>query len=237
MAIHHKIHRRCDYGCHTLCLHSLCRCSTLLSQRSSFRLGWPAARGGAAVVLTVHEAGPAARARRASGRSEAARWRAGGPDRGGLAVSSPVEALMLCGATACWLGLHSLSQTLCCREAGSNEWCEGWVVRGQRRKASFYQSRDAKCAPDRALARSRPRDGRCSFLRHAAHRVRIWPCGASSVGIRTAGNRPMSTNWRHAASGRAGLHTPPDPLGARRWDHAPGQYGASSSSSYEPWLA
>ena len=33
----------------------------------------------------------------------------------GLAVSSPVEALMLCGATACWLGLLSLSQTLCCR--------------------------------------------------------------------------------------------------------------------------
>ena len=59
---------------------------------------------------------------------------------------------MLCGATACWLGLHSLSQTLCCREAGSNEWCEGWVVRGQRRKGSFYQSRDANRA-----ARSSPR--------------------------------------------------------------------------------
>ena len=49
---------------------------SLLSQRSSFRLGWPAARSGAAVILTVHEAWPAARARRASGRSEAARWRA-----------------------------------------------------------------------------------------------------------------------------------------------------------------
>ena len=68
---------------------------SLLSQRSSFRLGWPAARGGAAVILTVHEAWPAARARRASGRSEAARWRAGGPDGGRLAVSSPVEALRL----------------------------------------------------------------------------------------------------------------------------------------------
>ena len=194
------------------------------------------------MILTVHEAGPAARARRASGRSEAARWRAGGPDAGGLAVSSPVEALMLCGATACWLGLHiSLSQTLCCREAGSNEWCEGWVVRRQRREASFYQSRDAKCAPDRALARSRPRGGRGSFRRRAAHQARIGPCVALFVGISTAGNRPMSTNWRHAAAGRAGLHTPPDPLGARRWDHAPGQYGrvygASSSSSYEPWLS
>ena len=68
---------------------------SLLSRRSSFRLGWPAARGGAAVVFTVHEAWPADRARRASGRGEAARWRAGGPDGGRLAVSSPVEALRL----------------------------------------------------------------------------------------------------------------------------------------------
>ena len=60
------------------------------------------------------------------------------------------------------------------------------------------------------LARSRPRGSRGSFLRRAAHQLRIGPCGASLVGIRTAGNRPMSTNWRHAASGRAGLHTPPE---------------------------
>ena len=177
---------------------------------SCLRPGLPARRGGAAMIFTVHEAGPAARARCASGRSEAARWRAGGPDRGGLAVSSPVEALMLCGATACWLGLHSLSQTLCCREAGSNEWCEGWVVRGQRRKGSFYQSPDANRAPDQALARSRPRGGRSSFRRRAAHQARIGPCGAPSVGIRRAGNRPMSTKWRHAASGRVVFHTPPD---------------------------
>ena len=51
------------------------------------------------------------------------------------------------------------------------------------------------------LARSRPRGSRGSFLRRAAHQLRIGPCGASLVGIRTAGNRPMSTNWRHAASG------------------------------------
>ena len=90
-------------------------CSRSSCNISCFRPGWPAERGGAAVIFTVHEAAPAARARCASGRSEAARWRAGGPDGGGLAVSSPVEALMLCGATACWLGLLSLSQTLCCR--------------------------------------------------------------------------------------------------------------------------
>ena len=62
---------------------------------SCLRPGWPAERGGAAVISTVHEAWPAARARRASGRGEAARWRAGGPDGGGLAVSSPVEAPVL----------------------------------------------------------------------------------------------------------------------------------------------
>ena len=33
-------------------------------------------------------------------------------------------------------------------------------MRGQRRKGSFYQSRDANRAPDQALARSRPRGGR-----------------------------------------------------------------------------
>ena len=88
---------------------------------------------------------------------------------------------MLCGATACWLGLLSLSQTLCCREAGSNEWCEGWVVRGQRRKGSFYQSPDANRAPDikpshgrgRAAAAVRfdgaPRTKRGLFL--AEHRL------------------------------------------------------------------
>ena len=62
---------------------------------SCLRPGWPAERGGAAVISTVHEAWPAARARRASGRGAAARWRAGGPDGGRLAVSRPVEALML----------------------------------------------------------------------------------------------------------------------------------------------
>ena len=78
---------------------------------------------------------------------------------------------------------------------------EGFVLSKSRRRES---------RPDRALARSRPRGGLSSFLRRAAHQARIGPCGAPSVGIRRAGNRPMSTNWRHAASGRAGLHTPPD---------------------------
>ena len=109
--------------------------------------------------------------------------------------------------------------------------------RAARRPDQQRPPRGLDRAPDRALARSRPRSGRGSFLRRAAHQARIGPCVALFVGISTAGNRPMSTNWRHAAAGRAGLHTPPDPLGARRWDHAPGQYGASSSSSYEPWLS
>ena len=99
----------------------------------------------------------------------------------------------------------------------------------------FSRFGEAPC-PSRVSQRSL-RTGRGSSVRPGAHQARIVPCGAPFVGIRTAGNRPMSTKWRHAASGRARLHTPPDSLGARRWDHAPGQYGASSSSSYEPWLA
>ena len=76
----------------------------------------------------------------------------------------------------------------------------GWCVdRGGRLR--FIKVATQIAPPDRALARSRPRGGRGSFLRRAAHQVRIGPCGASLVGIRTAGNRPMSTNWRHAASG------------------------------------
>ena len=85
--------------------------------------------------------------------------------------------------------------------------------------------------------RPRPRDGRCSFLRRAAHRVRIWPCGASLVGIRTAGNRPMSTNWRHAASGRAGLHTPPDRSEPEDGVGSRTRHGASSCSSDDSRLS
>ena len=71
---------------------------------------------------------------------------------------------------------------------------EGFVLSKSRRESR---------PRSKALARSRPRDGRSSFRRRAAHQARIGPCGAPSVGIRRAGNRPMSTNWRHAASGRA----------------------------------
>ena len=73
----------------------------------------------------------------------------------------------------------------------------GWCVdRGGRLR--FIKVATQIAPPDRALARSRPRGGRGSFRRRAAHQARIGPCGASLVGIRTAGNRPMSTNWRHA---------------------------------------
>ena len=88
----------------------------------------------------------------------------------------------------------------------------GWCVdRGGRLRFIKVATQNAPPCPDRALARSRPRSGRGSFLRRAAHQARIGPCVALFVGISTAGNRPMSTNWRHAAAGRAGLHTPPDP--------------------------
>ena len=81
------------------------------------------------------------------------------------------------------------------------------------------------------------RGGRCWSGRRAARQERIGPCGVSSVGIRTAGNRPERTNSHRAASGRRRHLRAPDPLGARRWDHAPTRHGASSSSSDEPWLS
>ena len=60
---------------------------------ASRQAGWPAERGGAVVIFTVREAWQVTCARRARGCSAAARWRAGGPDGGGLAVvSSPAEA-------------------------------------------------------------------------------------------------------------------------------------------------
>ena len=79
---------------------------------------------------------------------------------------------------------------------------EGFVLSKSRRKSSLR----AVCRVSQRSLRT----GRGSSVRHGAHQARIVPCGALFVGIRTAGNRPMSTNWRHAASGRAGLHTPPD---------------------------
>ena len=79
----------------------------------------------------------------------------------------------------------------------------GWCV-GRGGRVRFIKVATRIAPPDQAgLARSRPRGGRSSFRRRAAHQARIGPCGAPSVGIRRAGNRPMSTNWRHAASGRA----------------------------------
>ena len=84
----------------------------------------------------------------------------------------------------------------------------GWCVdRGGR--VRFIKVATQIEPPSRVSQRSL-RTGRGSSVRHGAHQARIVPCGAPFVGIRTAGNRPMSTNWRHAASGRAGLHTPPD---------------------------
>ena len=95
MAVHRVLHSRRDQAQLTHD-HDLSQPRSRSSCHSScLRPGWPAERGGAAVISTVHEAWPAARARRASGRGAAARWRAGGPDGGGLAVSSPVEPPVL----------------------------------------------------------------------------------------------------------------------------------------------
>ena len=55
------------------------------------------------------------------------------------------------------------------------------------------------------------RGGRCWSGRRAARQERIGPCGVSSVGIRTAGNRPERTNSHRAASGRRRHLRAPDP--------------------------
>ena len=76
MAVHRVLHSRRDQAQLTHD-HNLSQPRSRSSCHSScLRPGLPARRGGAAMIFTVHEAGAAARARRASGRSEAARWRA-----------------------------------------------------------------------------------------------------------------------------------------------------------------
>ena len=71
-----------------------------------------------------------------------------------------------------------------------------------RRRNEQRPSRGLDRARARSGARSRPRGGRCWSGRRAARQERIGPCGVSSVGIRTAGNRPERTNSHRAASGR-----------------------------------
>ena len=101
----------------------------------------------------------------------------------------------------------------------SAEWCEGWVVRGQRRKGSFYQSRDANRAPDR---RSGPRTVK------AARRPQFVPTARRAPGEdwslrstvcrhqdiqKPSGDDKMAPYHVRA---RAPSHAS-GPLGARRW--------------------
>ena len=89
--------------------------------------------------------------------------------------------------------------------------------RGSRLRFSKVATQNRAPTEPAHGARSRPRGG--SFRRRVVHQARIVPCGASLVGIRTAGDRPERTKWRHTPSGRVRLHTPPDRLGARRWHY------------------
>ena len=79
--------------------------------------------------------------------------------------------------------------------------------------------------PRSSRARRSPRTGRGSSGRRATHQARIGPCTAPPVGIRTARNRPVTTKWRHTASGRVRLHTAPlhasGPLGDLHATNAP----------------
>ena len=98
---------------------------------------------------------------------------------------------------------------------------EGLVFTMLRRKSS----------PDRAVSQRSPRTGRGSYRRRAAHQTRVRPCGPPHVGIRTSRNRPVTTKWRHTASGRVRLHTPPasgGPLTARSPKMAAGHRTGSS---------
>ena len=114
MAVHRVLRSRRDQAQLTHD-HDLSQpCSRSSCNISCLRPGWPAERGGAAVISTVHEAWPAARARRAQ--VAAARQRAGAQeDRMEVASPSPRPWRLLCSEGPCWLGLLSLSQTLCCR--------------------------------------------------------------------------------------------------------------------------
>ena len=109
----------------------------------------------------------------------------------------------------------------------------GWCVdRGGR--VRFIKVATQIEPPSRVSQRSL-RTGRGSSVRHGAHQARIVPCGAPFVGIRTAGNRPMSTNWRHAASGRAGLHTPPDRSESYTPPTRPTHPSSTCRTSHVPW--
>ena len=118
----------------------------------------------------------------------------------------------------------------------------GWHVEAHapgRGMAAFCRHRTIPGCPDayrRCCARSNPRLMRGAPSKRtaaAAHQARIIPCGARPVGIRTASNRPVTTKWRHTASGRVRLHTAPPrlwtarrPTRHQRAPHTPLQPGA-----------
>ena len=198
---------------------------------SCLRPGLPARRGGAAMIFTVHEAGPAARARRASGRSEAARWRAQ-EDRMEVASPSPRPWRLLgCeGPPHAGLGFSAWARPCAVGRLGEMSGVTGgWCVdRGGR--VRFIKVATQIEPPSRVSQRSL-RTGRGSSVRHGAHQARIVPCGAPFVGIRRARARKMTTNWRHTVQARGptfGLRASPEACGGLR---ARPRHGARSCSS------
>ena len=95
---------------------------------------------------------------------------------------------------------------------GSGEWCEGWVVRGQRRKGSFYQSRDANRASEPCVAEvaaHRPR-----FV-CAARRAPSEDCSLRSTVCRHQDSRE-SSDEHELAPCRGRARRPPHASGPAR---------------------
>ena len=94
---------------------------------------------------------------------------------------------------------------------------------GRGRRPRFYNVA-TQIEPRRSSrARRSPRTGLGSSGRRATHQARTVLCIALPVGIRTARNRPETTEWRHTASRRVRLHMPSGPLGSPKMAHAPGR--------------
>ena len=159
------------------------------------------------------------------GAGKAALGREGAASAVALAHCSRARAREKCGRLkrGVWGALVA-----CSSPSGPEAWRRGVEAHAPGRgMAPFCRHRTIPGCPHayrRPFARSTPRMMRGAPSRRtvaAAHQARIKPCEAPPVGIRTARNRPETTEWRHTASRRVRLHMPSGPLGARRWRTRP----------------
>ena len=115
----------------------------------------------------------------------------------------------------------------------------GWCVgRGRRPRFHNVATQIEPRSTSSRARRGRRAQAAGSYRRRAAHQARIRPCGPPPVGIRTSRNRPVTTKWRHTASGRVRLHTPPasgGPLTARSPKMAAGHRAGRSRATPSQW--